>query len=93
MEFKYTLPEEWIDKVSHFREFANGGTQVSIKVNGGTIYERILISNCMWVVAMKGYKDLPFAIDDIVYIFRTDDDINPKKTEARFLYWDDWNSV
>jgi hypothetical protein len=28
--------------------------------------------NCMWIVAMAGYNELPFKIDDIIEIYQTD---------------------
>ena len=33
MKFKYRLPDGWIAKVSGMEEFANGATQVTIRLN------------------------------------------------------------
>ena len=70
-------------------EFANGGTQVSLRLKTGQVFHEALISNAMWIVAMRGYDDLPFQPDDIADIFQTDDDKNPKKRDG-WKYWDDW---
>jgi hypothetical protein len=91
MKFKYVLPQNWIDKVSYELEsFANGGTQVTIKTKNGVVFEKILISNSMWLVAARGYKDLPFAIDDIADIYQKDEDKNPSK-RGDWDFWDDWS--
>ena len=76
MDYKYTLSKEQINLVAkEMSEFANGGTLVKIKTSDGKVHEKILISNCMWIIAMRGYKDLPFKLEDIVEIFQTDEDI------------------
>ena len=87
INFKHTLPERWIEKVSFFNEFANGGMQVSIKVKSGDVYSKVLISNCKHIVAMRNHKSLPFDVDDIVDIFQTDEDKNPTHRGGWF-YWD-----
>lgn len=90
MTFRYVLPQNWIDKVSHeIEEFAYGGAQVTIKIKSGAVFEKVLISNSMWLVAARGYKDLPFAIDDIVEIYQTDEDRNPFQ-RANWDFWDEW---
>jgi hypothetical protein len=43
-------------------EFANGGAQVTIRTKDGDIYEKILISNCMWIVAMVLFGVLRFVL-------------------------------
>ena len=89
MDFKYTLSKEQIDLVANeMSEFANGGTQVQIRTSDGKVYKEILISNCMWIVAIRGYKDLPFELDDIVEIFQTDDDIF-NVTKGNWECWDE----
>jgi hypothetical protein len=89
MEFKHTLPRHWIDKVRLFYEFANGGTQVSIKVKSGDVYSKVLISNCKHIIAMRNHESLPFDIDDIVDIFQTEEDKNPTQRGGWF-FWDNW---
>jgi hypothetical protein len=88
MKFRYTLAEHWVKKIVGFGEFANGGTQVTVRTKDGKVFGGILISNCMWVIAARGYDDLPFALDDIEEIFQTDDDLRP--VHRRWKYWDDW---
>lgn len=89
MQFKYELSKNWVDKIKNFEEFSNGGMQVSIKANDGTVHKRILISNSMWVVAMRGYRDLPFSLEEISDIFQTEDDKNPAERSG-WDYWDKW---
>jgi len=89
MKYKYKLSNAWVSKVSDMTEFANGGTQVSIKAIDGKTYHNILISNSSYIIAMRGYKDLPFALAEIVDIYQTDDDKNPKE-RGGWDYWDDW---
>lgn len=47
------------------------------------------MSNSMWLIAARGYKDFPFAIDDIVEIYQTDEDKNPSQ-RGNWDSWDEW---
>lgn len=90
MTFKYVLPQYWIDKVSQeIGEFANGGAQVTIKTKNGAVFEKVLISNSMWLLAARGHKDLPFSVEDIVEIYQTDEDKNPSQ-RGNWDLWDNW---
>lgn len=89
MKFKYQLPDEWVSKVSEMVEFANGATQVSVELVNGEVIHGVLISNSTYIIAARGYKDLPFAISEIANIFQLDDDENPDN-HGGWDYWDDW---
>ena len=89
MKFRYTFPAEWIDKLSMMESFANGGTQVTVKLRDGREIKEVLVSNSMWPVAVRGFKDLPFAINEIADIFQTEEDKNPKQ-RGGWDFWDDW---
>jgi hypothetical protein len=89
MKFKYTLNPYWIDRVSHMSEFANGATQVSVRTTDETVYQKVLISNATWIIAMRGQKELPFSLEDIVDIFQTEEDENPRE-RGGWYFWDDW---
>ena len=89
MNFKYRLPNHWIDLVSTMEEFANGATQVTIKLKDGREFPRILISNATFIVAARGYDDLPFLLTDIERIFQTPEDRNPGERSG-WKYWDEW---
>lgn len=78
-EYKYTLSQDWIDKVKHMVEFANGGTQVSVKLKSGKVIKRVLISNCKWIIAVRGFSDLPFSLESINEIYQTEEDKSPAK--------------
>ncbi|MES2354409.1 MAG: hypothetical protein V4568_08385 [Pseudomonadota bacterium] len=84
MNFKYRLPDKWITQVADMEEFANGATQVSVELKSGQIIHGVLVSMSTYLVATRGFKGLPFAIDDIKNIFQTDEDKNPKKRDG----WD-----
>ena len=87
----YILPAALIKKVANLAEFANGGTQVTIKLKNGTLYTKALISNCTWIIAMRGYKELPFSVADIEDVFQSADDVSPER-RGGWDYWDDWGS-
>lgn len=89
MEYKYTLSSELIETVSNFYEFANGGTQVTVLLKNGETYSKILIFNSSAIIAIRGYKDLPFEIDDIKFIYQTNEDKNPKERN-NWQYWGKW---
>ncbi len=89
MKFKYALAQNWVNKVSQMEEFANGAAQVTVKTKSGVIFEKVLISNSKYPVAARGYKDLPFAIDDIVEIYQTNEDKNPFQ-RGNWDFWDSW---
>jgi len=90
MEFRYVLPQLLIQKASWFAEFANGGMQVTIMLRNGQVYERALLSNCSAIVAMRGYSDLPFAVDEIQDIYQSEEDKCPHE-RGNWEYWDKWS--
>jgi hypothetical protein len=90
MKFRYQLPDNWISVVAGMEEFANGGTQVSVRLRDSREFHEILVSNSTYVVAARGHRDLPFTLDDIEEIFQTDDDKNPK-VRGGWEFWDDWS--
>lgn len=89
MNFRYTLPERWVAKVSDMDEFANGGVQVTVKTKDGKIFPKVLVSNSKHLVAARGYKDLPFSVDQITDICQSDEDRNPSE-RGNWDFWDDW---
>jgi hypothetical protein len=90
--FKYTLSKCWVDKVADLLQFCDGGKQVHILTKDGAIYKQVLISNSMYVIAINGYKDLPFGLDDIADIYQTEEDENITRKEfdkqENWYYWD-----
>jgi hypothetical protein len=87
MKYKHRLPDHLIQKVAYFEEFANGATQVSLKLKDGTLFKQVLISNSEWIIAIRGYSELPFDPSQIDDAFQTDEDKNPKKHGG----WDFWD--
>jgi hypothetical protein len=92
MTFKYNLPASLIEKVSHLEQFANGGTQVTVKLKNGSIHRQVLISNSTWIVAMRDQDDLPFEPAEIEDIFQNEEDKNPKE-RGGWKFWDDWGVI
>lgn len=90
MEYKYTLQRSLVDKIAKMSEFANGGAQVRIRTKDGVIHEGILVSNCMYVIAMRGHSELPFDLEDIEEVFQTEEDKNPV-IRGGWEFWDDWS--
>jgi hypothetical protein len=89
MKFKHRLPHHLIEKVSGFEEFANGGTQISVKLKDGRFFGQILISSATWIVAMRGHQELPFRPSEIEDTFQTEEDKNPHQ-RGGWDYWDEW---
>jgi hypothetical protein len=80
MKHKYKLSDELIHKASYFHEFANGAAQATVLLKDGSRFNKALISNSTALIAIHGYKDLPFNVQDISDIFQSIEDINPKET-------------
>jgi hypothetical protein len=68
-------------------EFAMGGTQVTVRLKDGRLIPGVLISNCTHPMAVRGFKDLPFKLEDIADIFQTEEDKNPKQ-RGGWYFWD-----
>ena len=89
MRFRYELPEPLRPKGAALREFANGGAQVTVRLSDGREFQKVLISNGTWIIAMRGYTDLPFAPSQISDIYQTAEDESPTD-RGGWHYWDSW---
>jgi hypothetical protein len=89
MKYKYSLPENWRERVDQMEEFANGATQVTIRLTDGKEVSGVLISDSVYIIATRGFKDLPFSVDDIEEIFQTEIDKNPRD-RGGWDFWDNW---
>jgi hypothetical protein len=76
---KYKIPQQLIEEVSNMREFKLGGTQASVVLKDGSVYHKVLLSNCMYIMAIRGYDRMPFNPEDIVDIYQSGDDSYPKQ--------------
>ena len=90
MHFRYELPETLRKKTASFREFANGGTQVTVQLSDGREFQKALISNSRWIIAIRGYTDLPFTPTEISDLFQTSEDEHPSE-RGGWHYWDAWH--
>ena len=88
MKYKYQLPERIIEQGYKMREFANGGAQVSLITKDGQVHRAVLIS-APYIIAMRGVVDLPFLPEDIVEIYQTEEDKNPRE-RGGWQFWDEW---
>jgi hypothetical protein len=91
MRFRYRLPDSWISKAGEMEEFANGGAQVTIRLKDGREMPGVLISNSTYIIAMRGQKELPFAVEDISDIFQSTADGGSRKPGG-WYFWDEWTS-
>lgn len=89
MEYKYKLTNDLVHKASYFHEFANGAAQATVVLKDGRQFNNVLISNSTAFIAIRGYKDLPFNIQEISDIFQSKEDIYPKETSG-WEFWDKW---
>ena len=69
-------------------EYANGAAQVSIQLKDGRVFEKVLISNGQYVIAARGFDDLPFEPSEITRIWQSEDDRNPA-LRGNWVFWDE----
>jgi hypothetical protein len=91
MNLKYRLPDVWVAKTSAMEEFANGATQVTIRLTGGREVSGVLLSDATYVIAVRGFDDLPFDFADIVDVFQAMDDKTPTIRDG-WRFWDNWQT-
>jgi hypothetical protein len=70
-------------------EFANGATQVTVRLKNGAVIPGVLISDSTYPIAARGYEDLPFALHEIDNIYQTADDRSPSQRDG-WVFWDKW---
>ncbi len=66
------LSEKWVAFLAKQPETGMGYQVVSVKVKGGQWYERVVVES-PFIRGAIGYKELPFAVDDIDEIVVTHD--------------------
>lgn len=89
MNFRYRLPDVWINKISSMEEFANGATQVTLRLKDGREIPGVLVSDATYVIAVRGFEDLPFHLTDIDDVVQNATDKSPSE-RGGWRYWDDW---
>lgn len=90
MIYKYQLSDFWSKKINAMQEFANGATQVTVVLKNGTEISEILISDATYIVAARGYEELPFEISAIKDIKQNEVDKNPIR-HGDWYFWDKWH--
>lgn len=91
MRYQHPLPPRLVQQALSLVEFANGGAQCHAKLRDGTVVCGLLISNATAIIAMRGHRQLPFSVDDVVDLYQVEADRNPVE-RGEWEYWDDWNS-
>jgi hypothetical protein len=89
MKYKYRLPDKFVAKASGMEEFANGATQVTVRLKDGREIPKVLLSDATYLIAARGFKDLPFLVTEIDDIYQTEEDKNPHQ-RGGWDYWDEW---
>ena len=81
MEFKHKLPEHLIAKAVTFDEFANGGSQATLRLRSGKEIGGVLISNGTFIIAIQGFSDLPFPMGEVVDLYQSEiDRTSPRRS-------------
>ena len=83
---KYKLTERLVKKASDFIEFANGGSQATIKLKDGTVVREVLLSNRTYIIAIRGYTTLTFSIEDVADIFQSKEDAE-NEDRKKWVCW------
>ncbi len=65
-----------IDRDGPFSEFKQDASVVSVKLQSGKVYRRILLLYPDIIIGMKGYKDLPFETNEILEVYQDDVDLS-----------------
>jgi hypothetical protein len=80
MEYKYLLPPHLFAVARKFSEFRNGGAQATARLRNGQIFSGLLISNSSAIIALRGYSELPFSIEEIESLYQLPEDEDPTET-------------
>jgi hypothetical protein len=77
MNYRCALPGPLKEVALTFHEFANGGAQATVELKDGRKFEKVLISNSTAIIAVRGFEEPPFDVEDIARLYQTDVDKNP----------------
>jgi hypothetical protein len=89
MNYRCALPEPLKSEALTFEEFANGAAQATVELKDGRKFERVLISNGTAIVAVRGYEQPPFNVEEIARLYQTNADKNPTE-RGGWRFWDKW---
>lgn len=89
MRFRYKLPDHLSEQARHLKEFANGAMQVTVKLRSGREVKQVLLSDACYIIAVRGYTDLPFSVDEIVDVYQSVGDERPADRSG-WHFWDQW---
>ena len=89
MKHLHPLGATLSSQASAFVEFANGGAQCHARLTDGTVHSGLLISNSIAIIAMRGWKTLPFQVESVAQLFQTEEDKNPLD-RAGWQFFDVW---
>ena len=92
MNFRHPLPLCLQEQAIALTEFANGAAQCHVKLCDGRLLPGALISNSSALVAIRGFKSLPFKIEEVQALVQMEDDTRPVE-RGNWDYFDDWTST
>jgi hypothetical protein len=83
------IPSEFVDDLKQAEETGIGYQVVSVELKDGRSFDQVVTSECC-IIAVRGYKEIPFATDDVASIsvnherwnFREGSDVRSKSRAA-----------
>ena len=68
-----------------FKEFKQDASIVSVKLKSGMIFNQILLLFPNEIIGMKGFKNLPFDVDEILKVYQDDVDL-VSRSEKNWIF-------
>ena len=89
MEYRFPLPKHLQNAALGFLEFANGAVQATARLKDGRVFGGVLISNATAIIAVRGYEEPPFEVEDIADLLQSNEDESPSQRSG-WKFWDKW---
>jgi hypothetical protein len=81
------LPEAVFKRDGPFDEFKQDAAIISVELDDGTVFSRILILYPNYIIGMRGQQTLPFDPRRVVKAFQTDDDHKTRTSADDWTFW------
>jgi len=79
--YQYNFPKAVIERDGPFDEFAKDASIVSVELNDGRIFSRVLLVYPDFIGAIHGVQELPFAPVDVIRIFQTPENLKDRSSQ------------
>ncbi|MDP8219099.1 MAG: hypothetical protein P9M03_10275 [Candidatus Theseobacter exili] len=76
-KYKYKLPDQFLRITKDFDEFKDGAMIATVELINKQKY-KILILMYTDIIGVKNHDHLPFDVNDIIQVYQTEEDKNPK---------------